>query len=304
MRKFLFNIAIYSTIILIILGIGELIVRNMPSSYRYKSEWMSNNGSKVETLILGSSHTYYGVKSEIMGDSTFNLANVSQTPAIDLMLLEHYADSLINLKRVIIPISYFTFVDPPLEKSSEWFRIIDYKIQMGITDHSNFSKYNFEISDLDRYASKIKSLFAKVRKNDCDSLGNGLGFTLATRDSDWRDKVKERIKGTTLTMDKNTAYNTEKDLRNIIKFCKARNIECILITTPVWQTYYAQMDMLQLNDMYSRVHSITNDLNVKYIDYIHASQFLEEDFHDVDHLSDKGAVKLTQDLLSHLTIAE
>ena len=127
MKKFLIKTSIFAAIILVILATGEIVVRNLPNSYSYKHRYIKEHGESMSTLILGSSHTYYGIKSDELGDSVFNLANVSQTPDLDLELLRQYIGDLKNLRRVVMPISYFTFVDLRLEETPEWFRCIQYK---------------------------------------------------------------------------------------------------------------------------------------------------------------------------------
>ena len=49
---------------------------------------------EVETIVLGNSHTYYGIRPELLPYAAVNLANVSQTLDIDLLLLEYYAPRL------------------------------------------------------------------------------------------------------------------------------------------------------------------------------------------------------------------
>lgn len=296
MRKFLINTAIYSGIIIIFLGIGEIIARHIPSSYKVKADRMDNKASGISTLILGTSHTYYGINSALLGDSVFNLANVSQYPYIDFMLLEKYSDSLTNLKKIIIPVGYSTFVDEPLEDSDEWFRIIDYKIQMNLTDHSDISKYNFEISDFERYSEKLKNLILKSPNNMCDSLGFGLGYNLDRRSPDWnsKDNLNYLIKTSTKPIRKDIASNTEKSLRQIIQWCKHRDIMCFIVSTPVFPIYYSEMNPTQLDDMYRRIKNICQDYDVVYLDHINDTGFAEEDFFDFNHLSDKGATKFTR----------
>ncbi len=110
MRKFLKNIIVFSLLTAALFLIGEIVARSMPSSYSYKHNWILKNGDHISTLILGSSHTYYGLRPNLLGDSVFNLANVSQTPEYDLYLLKTYLPCMPNLKRIIFPVSYFTSI--------------------------------------------------------------------------------------------------------------------------------------------------------------------------------------------------
>lgn len=295
MRKFLIRIALFSTVIVALLTTGELIVRNLPNSYSYKDWFINNHGDEVSTLILGSSHTYYGLRSDFCGDSVFNLANVSQTPDIDFELLKHYRSKLRNLRRIIVPVSYFTFADPKLEDSDGWFRGIGYKVSMKLPIYSDLSRYNFEIADFDGYAAKLRGLVLNVPSNKCDSLGWGMGFTLSDRRPDWEAQGKIRAESTTIKLTQR-ADDVEKILETIIKYCKARSIECIFVTTPVWPTYIDNLDPIQLSDMRRRLSRLVSRYRLEYFDMFSDSDFVAEDFHDVDHLSDVGATRLSAKL--------
>lgn len=295
MKKFLKRIALFAAFVLVFLAAGELVVRNIPDSYSYKNRYLTEHGDAVATLVLGSSHTYYGVRSDLLGDSVFNLANVSQTPDLDLALLHHYAGRLGNLRRVVLPVSYFTFVDPRLEETSEWFRCVRYKVGMHLPEHSDLSKYNFEISDFEGYTTKLRSLFGKGAKNRCDSLGWGLGFTVAQRAAGWEEDGKDRAKSTTLSLN-GRADEVESIIGEIVAFCRERGVECVLVTTPVWRTCRENMDRRQYSDMKRRTERLTDKWHVRYFDMMADPDFTEEDFHDVDHLSDTGAAKFTAKL--------
>ena len=84
MRRFLKITAFFSLAVFFLLVLGEIVVRGIPTPYSYKAAWLREHGAAVNTLVLGSSHTYYGIRPDALGDSVFNLANVSQTPEYDL----------------------------------------------------------------------------------------------------------------------------------------------------------------------------------------------------------------------------
>lgn len=278
-------------IVLCALGIGEWGVRHIETPYSYKDRYVREHGKEISTLILGSSHTYYGLRPDLMGDSVFNLANVSQTPLYDLAILKQYAEFMPNLKKVIIPVSYFTFRDPSLEEM-EPNRVVQYKIGMKLPLHSDWSVYNFSIYDFAGYAGRLRSLFVKEEINRCDSLGFGLGFDLSTRPGNWKEQTSERVADLTR---ENPAgvIEVKKDLNRIIDFCHQRNIECILITTPVWKGFRDAMDKSQYAEMKHIADSLTTRRGVRYFDFFSSGIFTDEDFHDSDHLSDLGATKLS-----------
>ena len=120
MKKFLIYISCVLIATVCFLGTGEFIARSVPNPYKYKEEWMQQHHNEVETLVLGGSHTFYGIKPDLFEGISFNLANVTQLLQYDLYLLNRYECP--KLKTVIIPISYSTLFCGELENGKEWYR--------------------------------------------------------------------------------------------------------------------------------------------------------------------------------------
>lgn len=274
------------------LGVGEYIVRNMPNSYSYKHRWMLDNASQLEYLILGSSHTYYGFLPSAFFDNSFNLANVSQNPEYDLLLLKKYLPLCKRLHTVVIPVSYFTFFDKPFEQGSEWHFAINYKLYMGVDKHSNLSKYNFEISNRPVYSGKLLSFLKGKELPMCDTLGFGVGYTIDDKASTWKYDAQYIVK-------RHTAVNWDEfdgnldNLRKVAQFCKENDLRLILVTTPTAESYYTLLDKAQLEKTYSAITGLCNDYSLNYYNYMTDIRFNDDDFHDGDHLSDIGAQKFT-----------
>lgn len=298
MNRFLKNILLFSCIVCLLLLAGEAVVRCLPSSYSYKNQWMRRNGDKVNTLILGSSHTYYGIRADLLGDSTFNLANVSQTPEYDYALLKEYLPLMPNLKRVIIPISYFTFRDRKLEDFAPEL-CVNYKVGMKLPVHSDFSKYNLALYDFKGYCGRLRGLFLTEESNECDSLGYGLGFDISHRSRIWEEAGKARAQELTQSTP-GRPQEVYKVLEQTAELCWSHEIELILITTPVWHTFRENTDKEQYAEMRRLTAQLVDKWGLRYLDFYDSDIFTEEDFHDTDHLSDVGGYKLARILRSYM----
>ncbi|WP_396198942.1 hypothetical protein [Flavobacterium sp.] len=112
MKKFWLHILKIIVPIFIFFLVLEIALQKIPNDYQLKKSYLDQNASKINTLILGSSHTYFGINPEYFSKQTFNAAYVSQTLDLDKELLHHYKDKLTNLETVIIPISYFVCLKP------------------------------------------------------------------------------------------------------------------------------------------------------------------------------------------------
>lgn len=292
MKSFISKILLFSSFVIAFISIGELLVRRVPNPYSYKHQWMLNNASNTETLILGSSHTYFGINPEKFSATTFNLAFTSQNFEYDYVLLNQYIEQCNRLKNLIIPISYFSLFSKGFEGGKDWWYAINYKIYMDCGKHSDFSKYNFEFSHPSVYKGKLLSILKTSENLQCTELGMGTAYDIKNKTDNWNDAEA--------AIERHTAkdYSRLKDnrgfLNKIIALCKDKDINVILITTPTWHTYYNGLNRVQL----AKTHEVIDELlrnneHIKYYDFLTDDRFVEDDFYDSDHLSNVGANKFS-----------
>lgn len=292
MKKFLIYTSLFGLLLLLTFGSGEWIIRCLPSPYKVKHQWMQMNAQKAECLILGSSHTYYGIQPVDFLPNTFNLANVSQNPEYDFRLLEKYIPQCKALHTVVVPISYFTFFDKNFEDSDEWFLEIYYQLYMNIRKYSFLSKYNFEISNRPVYVGKLQSFFSGKQLPICDSLGFGLGYDLDAKVPEWKEKAAITAERHT-SKDGKVNAESEKYLRKTAQLCRKNSVRLVLVTLPASKSYYSLLDEKQLNETHRIVRSICNDYQLSYFDFLKDERFVDDDFFDSDHLSSRGAQKFS-----------
>ena len=65
MKHFLKKTTIFSLCILLLLISAEIYVRHLPNPYKDKHRWMLQHSRSVKTLVLGSSHTFYGIDASL-----------------------------------------------------------------------------------------------------------------------------------------------------------------------------------------------------------------------------------------------
>lgn len=298
MKKFLIQTGVFALVMLMIVGTLEVCIERTPNPYRYKHEWMKSHSKEVRTLILGSSHAYYGICPKEFGDDAFSLANTAQTLRYDLYLLTHY--DMPNLKTVILPYSYFTLWED-CEAQGMDDCIIQYRRYMDCDIHSALDGYDLECFYLPSFREKARGLLLP-RKKFWDPQGWGMEYTLEARDTDW-DDGESRAKANTY-IDSDVAWGLVRQnaarLDSIARFCNNRSATLVLVHTPVSATFTAF------------THSVQNTINEKvlltflqkhpYVEYIDADDhtvFNDNDFYDADHLNRDGARKLSRYISSH-----
>lgn len=299
MKRFLKYSALFFSIMLGIITVTEVVTRHYPNSYAYKKQWMDHHAMRVRTLVLGGSHTYYAVKPDLLGEGTFSLANVSQTPEYDYWLFKNYVGRCKNLKTVIMAADETNFFDSPMEEEpQEWYRCRYYRMYMGYPKHSLFSKYNLECSDISTFSRKlipaIVYLFTGEYQLECDSLGFGSSFTTpAYFDDNRMAKLAEIVAERHRCKDWSTVKRNLSDLMELAKLCKQKGIRLILVTPPMWKGFVKKISYQQLRVMRNCISKIQKETGALYGDYLLDPRFDGVDFYDPDHLSQKGAQKFT-----------
>ncbi|MFI3269407.1 MAG: hypothetical protein SNG14_05555 [Rikenellaceae bacterium] len=279
----------------------EFLIRTMKDNpYSYKHSYIVENGERITELILGSSHSYYGVSPRFFNSSAFNLGSVSQPLRYDYELLKEYKQYMPNLRSVILDVSYFSLRATGLRKMESAGYNINYKLYMDADIDCSFI-CNFAISSPSYFQGKMSAYVRSVvEKLSCDSLGWGMGYDLEGRSNEWDDANAAILRHT----NEETTYLAQNKaaLHNIAKFCIDNSVELIVITTPTWHTYYDNVDEVQYREMQGVVNELRSDFDIRYFDFFKDSRFVADDFYDSDHLSDVGAEKFTKILADTLAL--
>ena len=301
MSRFFKNIFFFAIpVILFLVGL-EFYMRALPNEYRYKAQWMDQHLDSVETLVLGSSKAYYGIRPDCFSTTAFNLATVSGRPDYDYEVLKKYAGKAKNLKTVIYPVFYEFFFDPPFEDCVEWPRAGYYQIYWDCHLHPLLSKYSLEIASIFAVKTKLAD-YKYYNGQTCDSLGFGLQSNSKYSNQDENAakmeiiKSLQRHKAPDFTYeDYNYAY-----LEKTAILCSQNNIRLILVAMPCKKAYTDNLDKTQ-NDEYHRLtQKLVSQYSLEFHDFTSNPQFSDSDFFDSNHLNEIGAAKLSTILNSLL----
>ena len=288
MRKFLAKVIWFLVPLAVVLAGLEAYLRSVPNSYKLKYGYMQRHAGTVETLVLGSSHTYHGLKPSCFSSPCFNLAYSSQDLKRDDYLLSRFIDGMDSLKQVVVPISYHTMPEMMEDFSSSEVLLKYYGMYMDYPP----ARFSFELT-IPRWYDKILMQLRGESVCKSDSLGFGTDYMPEP------DNLDEEHALSTV------AYHTHKDfshvdenmriLEHIISECGCRGVKVILLTTPVTDLYCDNLDVRQLELMHACADSLASwHDNVVYWDFMRDARFSYGDFHDVDHLAVIGAEKFSR----------
>lgn len=302
MRRFIIKTIFFLIPILIVASLMEMLLRNIPNDYLYKKEYLNEHSSEIETLILGSSHSFYGFDPVFFSSKAFNASNISQSLDFDYKILQKYQTDLGNLQTVVIPISYFTLY-ARLEIGSESWRIKNYVIYSGMSVANSVVDYFEVLSNKPKVnLQRLYSYYISGRQNlTCTKLGWGTSY----KSEDSKDLVetgKTAAKRHTVediySEKYSNIFNHNKLLLNsIVKWCKKRNMKVLLITPPAFGTYRRNINMEQYNTTIKTANDIASKYdNCIYVNLFDDMNFSAKYFYDADHLSEIGAEKLSKQI--------
>lgn len=299
MRRFLLKILLVGIPVSIVMLGLEVFVRWIPNEYSYKYQYMENNIRNIETLILGSSVGRTGINPSVLGETAFNVANVSQDLIEDCAILQEYVPKASNLSDVIIallPNSYSYLMCDGVES----WRLRKYKIYMKleIKEEIKFSDY-LEISNTRSVLAHIKNYLLTNNTIDCYSNGFGKDSIILNE----RDKLKHAVNIANIH---NDTFNDNpniilEELEQVMTKCQDYGVNVYLVLLPCYYMYYERLDIRfekQCDDL-SRYLAEKFD-NVCYLNFYRDPDFLSFDFRNANHLGPKGAEKFTQKLKDYI----
>lgn len=272
----------------------EVMLRQIPNVYRYKKSYLDENSDKIEVLVLGNSHSYFGLNPDYIAKKSFNAGHISQTLDYDLEIIRKYEDRWENLKFIVLPISYFSLYEKMSESAESW-RTKDYCLYYKIRSSRYLPYYTEMLSG--QLSLKFKRLWSYyVKRIDniaCTELGWGTSYKVRKPSIDLL-KTGEYAAKRHRILDNQYFNEVCSVLDSIIIFAEQKGIRLILFTPPAFESYRINLSQDQLNHT---VHAASligqRHNNCSYYNFLNDKLFAESDFYDADHLNEKGAQKLT-----------
>ncbi|WP_418636827.1 hypothetical protein [Winogradskyella sp.] len=293
MKKFIIYTLFFICPVIIIMISMELSLRQIPNDYKLKSEQIELKKEAVETLILGSSHSLYGINPEYFLDETYNLAHVSQSIDLDYLLLQKYIDELPKLKTVVIRLSYTTLHEQLGETKEAW-RLKDYNLYYNLKV-SNKLKFNSEVLSvkLENNLKRLKNYYIKDEV-PISVENSGWAFLKKSNGGKSLKELGQIVAQKHTAEDDNLVIENIEYLEKIVNLCNAQNVKVIIVTLPAYKSYIAHLNKEQLDKVISTGLKMDNSYNnCSYLNLMSNESFNTDDFYDADHLNTNGAKKLS-----------
>lgn len=280
------------------------------------NEFYESKG-KIDNLILGSSHVYYGINPVLLdeknGQYNFNLATTGQLMNGTYYLLRE-ADKTNNLSHVYIEL-YYRLNTVEISSGEEPITTELYR-NWANTDYMEFSlnklSYMRSIADVEKYPDilfpfvRYRSMLddweyikstVDMKKSD-DYMKHDRyrekGYYDARRTFEEKEKICEQER---ILEEKPMSQLSEKYLRKALTYCQKKKIPVTLFVAPI---YELQLVSTKNYDNYvNHVREIAEEYNVDFYDFnLAKEEYLPiqdaQYFHNIDHLRVEGATMFTE----------
>ena len=259
--------------------------------FRYWNSRVPVIKSKIElktdakiSIVLGSSHSFYGINSNVISGNWYNYASTSQGYYEDFYILKSLYDRS-TIESVILPFSYFSnFFDlsrTPIEGES--LRIFDYEKAYHIKYQHNLVYYKNKITILESIAGSVVRLSNVNGK--FDYKGN-LIENCSSIKYDLSDSADAFIRH---NLNPNFEHR-HPFLDSIINFCNCRNIQLYIIVFPFSSGYLNEIK--NANPNFEQFLKGLKTFSINRFSFIDCRSFFPNDesiyFRNTDHLSPCG----------------
>ena len=305
MKKFSKKVLLFLLPVLVVWIIVELFYRTVETNYTYKNEIVREYYDEGEVLIMGSSHSFYGINPEYFQYNTYNFANISQSLYFDELLLEKHLDNFDELKVVVLTIGYFTLSQEDDGLEDRWRKYFyDQQMELDVPSVSawDMKKYSLALTRrFDKSVDLMREYFSEGTV--VTSYPNGYGIQDSTHIVKDKELVARNI--AKKHEDGSSNFNANRlRLNRIIERCAERKVKVLLVEMPVHKTYYNSLDTRKRRKISTllRVLASPNE-NTTHVKLSQDNRFTEEDLRDADHLTNEGARKCSS-ILNHIIWTE
>ena len=285
--------------LLVVVVLMEILLLLLPNTYDIKNSLITDNASKIEVMLFGTSHTFCSINPAQFEEFTVNIGNNSQSLYYDLIILEKYLDKLPKLKTVVFEINFFSLAynmdnGPEAWRNRFYYESFDIKPQTSSLNDFNKIRIFYMTS------SEIVFLFKNYNVNQ--KYKSNLGFTK-------NEIVPKRISESTAKykynqfksdyMNSNPNELAELLNKTLIRLSE-KSIQIVFVQIPVSSFLCDILSESDINNELRRLDSLVYQYNIQNISYLCNHGISDSLFIDTDHLSYEGAKLFTSLLIREL----
>ena len=260
-------------------------------SAKYK---LMQTHKNAEVLILGNSHTFFGINPEESSFKMINVANKGRKIETDYYLLKENINKLKKVKYVILPISHCKMHSGTLNEQEKrlyynYYKVKEYK--------QSFLKNSLLINE--PFRELVND--ALLKNSRINSLGWRANSETYKKDS---VAIKERIHNAEGDFYEGEPINCgERYILKMNNLCEENSKKMILLIPPYHPDYYQFSNKFYQKNVRNQLFKLAKKHNMIFIDGQKLGIKNDSLFENVDHLNVKGATVFTKKLDSILLVS-
>lgn len=290
MKKFLHKVLLYGLVVVALSLVTVMAVNNVQLKTYWKHRPPVEKAAlavqqDIQSLVLGSSHFYFGINSAIVAHNCFNASSVGQSLYEDYYILKSIAAEH-QLNFMLLPVSYLSnhYYLYDKQEQGELLRVFDYKQAYDIKYPTSF-KY---LKSVFYFNSRLfKQFFDKPEAytSSFDKWGN-LSDTCVVQHHDISDSVATfNDHNTNVDFSRRNPY-----IDSILTYSKQHAIKVILVAPPVTAGYNNQIKNHDYDDLLSELAESYQLIDCRKLFTSNEDIY----FKDADHLSACGRDSLSR----------
>jgi hypothetical protein len=257
-------------------------------------------GPRWQALVLGASHTMFGVKPSLVGDRAFNLAFPYETPELSTALLRHSLSAFPDVRTVYFGISYFSFRARLSELSAQAWRQFNYTRVLGawplvtIWDFLDLRNYSLYFALTTPIAKSV--LLGRPVGREWDGIRDDGWIPLAEQTAELRtDAVaRSRLHFYDGWMRVQNVATNRQALRQFAHCARAHGARVVFFTAPVTAAFSRLADPQVVVEREREMQAlVAAEPGTVYLDFFNDLRYDPRFFFDTDHLNQEGASVFT-----------
>jgi len=274
----------------------------------HKKNNFENKIDSIQVLVLGSSHSLYGINPDFFPIKGYNLAMVSQSLYYDKEIVVKYIEKMPSLQYVLIEISYFSLWYEVYRSEENWRDKYYFKYWEINPNNSEFdnlkNKSGIEMFGINFTQNAIRKNF-KIYFSDNKPTENGwfnpAGLPWNPDNTFFKDSMNEEAGKLAIEKHNKVMHDELFDanksyLDEILFSIKKKQLIPVIVTLPVYKSYSNNADIEKIKLINKTVFDLCAKYDCKYYNFFYDNNFNSDDFIDNDHLSPSGAEKFSKQI--------
>lgn len=300
MRLFLVKLVLFLAPLVAAWTYVEWRIRQIPTQYTVKAELLKQRAATARVLVLGSSLEFEGISPREFDCEGLNMASQAQTPFLDGEIVRRHARNMPELRLVIQGVAYPSLEcqlsDSHLQSALYLSR---HYLGTGLDSGASFwDARTFSMIACFGQRLVLQQMFTGFQQSWLLGPIDEYGWSQSERGM--FDPASEPLAMVSMRiihsyMKPHHIPENLQALERMIDHLRKRNVEVVLVTTPVAPALRKFVEPERLERLRAALAHLQARFGITHMDYSLDPRFdINADFANINHLNGQGAAKYSR----------